>query len=324
MVPNLKGRCRPLRCTGRTGGLLTVIAVSVIASACGAHQGAARAAASSATTATPATSVYVPAPTTTTSSTLAPVPSTTGPATTTTTAPVPATTTTAAPVPATTTTTAAAAPVAAAAACPSNLASTLRDTGSSRQLITVEARGYGTTYATLETWDRSGGCWMAVAGPWSARIGENGFSDHHIEGDGTSPTGRFPISADTYGNAPDPGVKGTYHRLVCGDWWDEDPRSSTYNTFQHVRCGTTPPFGGGSEALWSETQPYPSFAVIDYNTAPAVPYAGSGIFLHADTASPTDGCVSLPLPELDQVLRWLDPGSDPAMVMAPVQEISRF
>ena len=74
-----------------------------------------------------------------------------------------------------------------------------------------------------------------------------------------------------YGNEANPGVRFQYRRLRCGDWWDEDPSSPTYNTFQHVRCGTKPPFGGGSEGMWQQPRPYPFLAVIEYNTHPVVP-----------------------------------------------------
>ena len=106
-----------------------------------------------------------------------------------------------------------------------------------------------------------------------------------------------------------------YHRLVCGDWWDEDPRSATYNRFRHVRCGARPPFGGGSEALWRATTAYRHFAVVRYNDVPAVPGRGSAIFLHADTGRATNGCVSFPLGRLRTVLRWLRPASAPRIVI---------
>lgn len=208
--------------------------------------------------------------------------------------------------------------------CPSNLASELASTGSARQLITATAAGYGTSVVDVSIWDRAGSCWTLAGGPWPGLIGENGFSNHHIEGDGTTPTGLYGIGPVMYGNAPDPGVQEPYHQLVCGDWWDEDPRSPQYNTFQHVPCGQTPPFGGGSEALWTETAPYPSFAVIDYNTDPVVPYRGSGIFFHADTGVPTTGCVSIPLADLDQTLRWIDPADAPAIAMGPTSEVTAF
>lgn len=221
-------------------------------------------------------------------------------------------------------TTVAAKPVAIAPACPTSLAGELTRTGSARQLITVEAAGWGTTYAQVELWQKSGNCWVAVAGPWSARIGANGFSNDHREGDNTTPTGLYGVGAVMYGDAPNPGVHESYVNLVCGDWWDEDPTSKEYNTFQYVPCGQQPSFGGGSEPLWEETQPYPSFAVVDYNTDPIIPYNGSAIFFHADTGSATAGCVSVPLSDLDYALDWIEPSLQPAFVMGPAQEITSF
>jgi L,D-peptidoglycan transpeptidase YkuD (ErfK/YbiS/YcfS/YnhG family) len=208
--------------------------------------------------------------------------------------------------------------------CPASVPAGLASTGTARQLVTVEGTDAATTVASVELWQRAGGCWEPAGGPWTGRIGANGFSDHHREGDQTTPTGLYAIGPVAYGNAPDPGVRETYHLLVCGDWWDEDPVSSAYNTFQHVPCGERPAFGGGSEALWTETAAYPSFAVVEYNTGPVVSYAGSAIFVHADVGGATNGCVSLPRVDLDQLLRWLDPADSPAIVMGPFQEIDRF
>lgn len=163
-----------------------------------------------------------------------------------------------------------------------------------------------------------------MGGPWPALIGAGGFSDHHREGDSTTPTGIYTIGRTVYGNTPDPGVHTRYHHLVCGDWWDEDPTSAQYNTFQHVACGQQPPFGGDSEALWTEAVYYPSFAVVDYNVSPRVPYSGSAIFVHASTGEPTTGCVSIPLADLDQLLRALRWTTAPVIAMGPMSEIRRF
>ena len=240
--------------------------------------------------------------------------------TTTTTTTVPVTTTAARPI---TTTTRPPAP--AAAACPSNLARSLASTYSAHQLVTVESSGYATAVATVTLWQKSGSCWVLAAGPWSGFIGYRGFSDQKREGDGTTPTGIYGFGPVVYGNAPDPGVHEAYHQLVCGDWWDEDPSSAQYNTFQHWDpCNSQPPWASGSEALWTETKPYPSFAVIDYNTSPVVRGAGSAIFLHASTGGGTAGCVSVPLPDLDTFLRWMQPSEDPLIVMGPASEITRF
>jgi L,D-peptidoglycan transpeptidase YkuD (ErfK/YbiS/YcfS/YnhG family) len=208
--------------------------------------------------------------------------------------------------------------------CPDDLADRLARTGRARQLLTVETPGFSSVVATVEIWQWDGGCWQGTGGPWTAFIGRNGFSDHHREGDGTTPTGIYAIGPEMYGNAPNPGTAYPYHRLVCGDWWDEDPSSPHYNTFQHVPCDQEPPFGRASEALWTETSAYPGLAVIEYNAHPVVAYAGSAIFVHAETGAPTSGCVALPLAELDRALRWLVPSLRPAVVMGPAAEITRF
>jgi L,D-peptidoglycan transpeptidase YkuD (ErfK/YbiS/YcfS/YnhG family) len=204
---------------------------------------------------------------------------------------------------------------AVAAACPANVANGIDVPAGTKQLITVDAKRAKTTYAELRTWRLSRGCWVAAAGPYSARLGRNGLSTSRREGDGTTPAGTFRIGRTMYGNEANPGVRFRYRRLRCGDWWDEDPASPTYNSFQHVPCGTKPPFGGDSEGMWQQPRPYPFLAVIEYNTRPVVPGRGSGIFLHAQTGGPTIGCVSLRKDELRAVLRWLDPAGRPVIAI---------
>ena len=200
---------------------------------------------------------------------------------------------------------------AALVACPSNVANDLRPQPAARQLITVQAATARTTYAGLRTWRRSRGCWQPVAGPFVARVGYNGLSGNRREGDGTTPTGTFRIGSTMYGNAPNPSVRFRYRRIVCGDWWDEDPASPTYNTFQHVRCGERPPFRVKSLGMWQQPRAYPYLAIVEFNMRPVVPGRGSGIFLHAQTGGPTQGCVSLPRGALARVLRWLRPAAAP-------------
>jgi L,D-peptidoglycan transpeptidase YkuD (ErfK/YbiS/YcfS/YnhG family) len=202
------------------------------------------------------------------------------------------------------------------------LAAHLASTRSARQLVTVVAPSAASTTAELSLWVRSGsGCWTRMAGPWQARVGRNGLSAHHEEGDGTTPMGAFGIGPTMYGIAPDPGVRYPYHLLVCGDWWDEDPRSTDYNRFVHLQCGAKPAFGGDSEPLWLVTTAYRHFAVIAYNAHPIVPGRGSAIFFATGTGAPTDGCVSLPSNELDVVLRALQPDLAPLFVIGTASTI---
>jgi L,D-peptidoglycan transpeptidase YkuD (ErfK/YbiS/YcfS/YnhG family) len=203
------------------------------------------------------------------------------------------------------------------AACPANVANDLRvqPPAATTQLITVEAATTRTTHAELRTWRRAGACWVSAGAPSAARVGWNGLSANRREGDGTTPVGTFRIHPRMYGNEPNPGVRFPYRRLRCGDWWVEDPRSPSYNEFRHVPCGQRPPFRVVTEGMWETRTAYPFLAVIEFNMHPVVPGRGSGIFLHAQTGRPTNGCVSVPRGDLRRVLRWLRPAAEPQIAI---------
>src|SRR5919198_1865774 len=143
----------------------------------------------------------------------------------------------------------AAADRAAVSSCAPTLANELASTRSARQLVTVVAPRRSSTRGTVRVWRKAGDCWLPVAGPWTGWLAERGVSDHHREGDHTTPTGAYGFDPVMYGVAPNPGVRYAYHHIVCGDWWVEDPRSPYYNRFRHVRCGARPPFRVTSEDL---------------------------------------------------------------------------
>ena len=195
------------------------------------------------------------------------------------------------------------------------------ETGSATQLITVVARTRASTQGSLRLWTKRAGCWRQSAGPWKAWLGQRGTSPAKREGDRRTPTGIFGFLRTMYGIAPSPRVRYGYRRVVCGDWWVEDPASPSYNRFRHVRCGSTPPFRTKSEDLSRSPTAYRHFAVIAYNTSPVVPGRGSGIFFHVSTGRPTLGCVSLPLPRLVATLRWLRPSADPLIAIGTASDL---
>jgi len=207
-----------------------------------------------------------------------------------------------------------------AAGCAPTFAGRL-DTGTATQLITVVARTRSSTQGAFRLWAKRGGCWRQASGPWTAWLGGNGTSPAKREGDRRTPTGIFGFLPTMYGIAPSPGVHYAYRRVVCGDWWVEDPDSPSYNRFRHVRCGATPPFHTTSEDLSRSPTAYRHFAVIAYNTSPVVPGRGSGIFLHVSTGRPTLGCVSLPLPRLVAALRWLRPAAHPRIAIGTAADL---
>jgi L,D-peptidoglycan transpeptidase YkuD (ErfK/YbiS/YcfS/YnhG family) len=208
--------------------------------------------------------------------------------------------------------------------CPGDVPNQLSSTGSATQLITVVAPRRGSTQGALRLWQKADGCWRPVAGPWPAWLGGRGVSASRREGDRTTPVGVFGIGRVMYGVAPNPGVRYRYHRIVCGDWWVEDPRSPYYNQFRHVQCGSRPPFAVVSEDLSRSPTAYRHFAFIRFNTDPAVPGRGSGIFLHASTGRPTLGCISLNVPQLLQTLRWLRPASAPRIAIGTPADFRRL
>jgi L,D-peptidoglycan transpeptidase YkuD (ErfK/YbiS/YcfS/YnhG family) len=212
----------------------------------------------------------------------------------------------------------------ATAPCPPTLANQLADTGSGSQLVTVASLRSTSQTGAMRVWEKRGDCWAQIAGPWQAWLGIKGISQRKREGDRKTPSGAFGIQPVMFGLAPNPGVRYRYHRIVCGDWWVEDPRSPFYNRFRHVRCGRKPPFRVTSEDMSKSPTAYRHLAVIDYNTHPIVPGRGSGIFLHVSHGNPTLGCVSVALPQLLELLRWFDPAKRPLIVIGTRSTIRRF
>jgi L,D-peptidoglycan transpeptidase YkuD (ErfK/YbiS/YcfS/YnhG family) len=183
--------------------------------------------------------------------------------------------------------------------------------GGAGQLIVVEASALGETYAQLQAFDRVGGAWVAAFPPMTARLGRNGVSAHHMEGDGTTPAGTFTMT-EAFGNDANPGTRLPYRPVHINDEWVSDSTSPFYNTWQ---VGPANGRWSSSEKLWTFTTAYAYAVVIDYNRFPVVPYRGDGIFLHVQTGSPTSGCVAIDRGDLVSIMRWLDPSKSPRIAI---------
>jgi L,D-peptidoglycan transpeptidase YkuD (ErfK/YbiS/YcfS/YnhG family) len=185
--------------------------------------------------------------------------------------------------------------------------------GAAGQALVVTAERYGATTATFTAYERAGaGGWRRAFGPWPARVGTTGLAPpgEKREGDGRTPSGVYGFDF-FFGVAPDPGVRFPYRRVTSKSIvWDDDPASPLYNTWVDLdrqRAGNEPEPMHVSPA-------YDHGAVIAYNTD-RTPGLGSAIFLHVSTGGPTAGCVSLPVGQLVEVLRWLDPARGPRIVL---------
>lgn len=204
-----------------------------------------------------------------------------------------------------------------------------QDTGGGYQLITVVASKPTSHTGVLTAWQFTDGCWSPAqlpggAGqPLKAQLGKNGVVDYddRRQGSSTTPAGTFTLGEVIYANPgqQNPNDSYEFHTFECGDYWDQQPGSPTYGTFQHVDCDQpSPAYAASSEKLWQVGQAYDHFINIEM---PESPQHASGIFLHHNSKSgSTAGCVALADGTLEDVLSWLNPDEDPHMRIQVAQE----
>ncbi len=159
--------------------------------------------------------------------------------------------------------------------------------------------------------------------PWGAwfmgrrlpcAIGRGGIGQKKGEGDGITPIGvrnleelymrhdrcAFPLAGDAIG---------------VRDGWSDDPRDPAYNR-KILR-----PHRFGHEALRRSDPLYDLIGVLDFNRNPAVPGAGSAIFLHVwrKPRHPTEGCIAFAKRDLIWILEHWTVRSR-VVVRSPVEQ----
>jgi L,D-peptidoglycan transpeptidase YkuD (ErfK/YbiS/YcfS/YnhG family) len=135
-------------------------------------------------------------------------------------------------------------------------------------------------------------------------LGRAGVRTNKQEGDGATPAGVYPLREIHYraDRVPRPLSGLPVHPLASHDGWCDDPACADYNRLVRL------PHPGSHERLWRDDALYDIVVAIGYNDAPPVRGLGSAIFLHVAAAdyAPTEGCVALPVDELQQVLAACD------------------
>ena len=165
------------------------------------------------------------------------------------------------------------------------------------QRIVVTAPSVRSTTASLSLLE----CGRRVAGPFRARAGYAGFSAHRHRGRRHDAARHLRDRADALRARRRPRrARSPTTASRCGDWWDGDPRSPTYNRFRHVACGAAPPFGGAERAALAQPGRLPGIRVHRVQRLARRPGRGSAIFLHDDLGHATNGCLSLPRPRLSR------------------------
>jgi L,D-peptidoglycan transpeptidase YkuD (ErfK/YbiS/YcfS/YnhG family) len=176
--------------------------------------------------------------------------------------------------------------------------------------------------------------WRLAADGWERHLttadGRTGYGglvdgDRRRQGSGTTPLGTYGLISTFGTHAADRRALLPHHRIRKGDHWVQDNASDFYNQLRNRRDGgfrwwlpRSDP--DSSERLTDYPRQYEWSIVTDFNVE-QVRHRGSGIFLHASTGRPTLGCVSLPLPDLLVLLRWLRPASRPQIVIGAAADL---
>jgi D-alanyl-D-alanine dipeptidase len=210
-----------------------------------------------------------------------------------------------------------------------------------RQLILVTTRDWDAVGGTLRRFERRGarGSWTRVGAEvpvvvgraglaWGAGVVASGAAagPHKREGDGKAPAGVF-LLGPAFGFAPRgeaSWLRVAYTPLTPTTECVDDAASRRYNLV--VDRGALKDVDWNSSERMREVEGYRWGLVVEHNAAPPAPGRGSCIFLHvwAGPEKGTAGCTAMGQPNLETLLRWLDPVKVPLLVQLPDAEYARL
>jgi len=214
----------------------------------------------------------------------------------------------------------------------------------SRQMVVVTTPGWNDVAGTLQKYERANprGKWTAVGKPFAVVVGKNGLgwgtgiapvpsqaqdaSDPvKKEGDGKAPAGVFKLRT-AFGYAPErlPGSRMPYVSLTPSVECVDDTHSTFYNRV--LDRGTVAADWNSSEHMLRTDELYRWGVVVDHNSDPPAPGAGSCIFLHIwrGPGQGTVGCTAMPREQIESLLGWLDPEQAPLLVQLPAEQYKRL
>jgi L,D-peptidoglycan transpeptidase YkuD (ErfK/YbiS/YcfS/YnhG family) len=126
------------------------------------------------------------------------------------------------------------------------------------------------------------------------------------EGDLASPAGVWPIRRVFYrrDRGALPRTALAVKPLSHDDGWCDDPADAAYNRLVKLPRATS------HEAMWRDDHLYDLVVVLGHNDDPPEPGMGSAIFLHLAREGylPTEGCVAMARPDLEELLAAAHPG----------------
>lgn len=182
------------------------------------------------------------------------------------------------------------------------------------QLLVVFSKLPESQTASLVALEKKGNSWKPVFAPVQTGIGRKGFAEPGAkrEGDQKSPSGLFMLG-QLFCYEKEVDTQLPFYQSTVDDKWIDDPDSPDYN--RYVRGKTT---AKTFERLLLKGNDYRYCMVIEYNTRPVVKGNGSAIFLHLsefDSINSSAGCVVVTQPDMERLLKWMDPQAKPSILM---------
>jgi L,D-peptidoglycan transpeptidase YkuD (ErfK/YbiS/YcfS/YnhG family) len=205
----------------------------------------------------------------------------------------------------------------------------------STQMILGIATSWKSSEIELQRYKRiENGEWIRVGEPIEARIGKKGLAwgkglhpsvlsgPQKEEGDWRAPVGVFLLhSAYGYAETAPSGVTWSYEQVSERDLWVEDPHSPLYNQHVELPIGHKPSDWEISQQMKVGDDAHRIKIAVGHNVPPTVVKgAGSAIFIHIwrdNGTRPTSGCTAMSDENILEVLRWLEPKSEPIFVLLP-------
>jgi L,D-peptidoglycan transpeptidase YkuD (ErfK/YbiS/YcfS/YnhG family) len=191
--------------------------------------------------------------------------------------------------------------------------------GSSKQLIIVAAESYDTVPCETTFLQKTEKGCVIVFSNIKSTLGKKGFArpGEKKEGDWKTPSGIYNIGT-VFGYAPKIETAMPYRQAAENDFWVDDPESPQYNTWI-----TGMPDAKSFEKMKRKDHLYKMGFVVEYNTNPVSKGNGSAIFFHVwrRQGAFTAGCVAMAEEDIEKIIRFLDPKTNPIVIMGTKDEI---
>ncbi len=196
-----------------------------------------------------------------------------------------------------------------------------------KQLLLVTSKGFDSTQAFLQAYERSNNKWKKTFEPITVNLGRKGLAwgegliefEHapdepiKVEGDGKSPAGLFKL--DRLFGYEDSSFDLPYLQVDETTLCIDDSTSSHYN--QIIRQNDHTPFKS-FEFMKRNDVLYKLGIVVRHNEQ-NFKNRGSCIFMHIQKAkgSPTAGCTSMQEEQLLKIMKWLKEEKKPLLLQLP-------